>query len=130
MIFLFTSDQYEMLYIYFFSHYSPQKILLEHVSMHMIKRKCNMYMEDREWEAIKKSEDKGIMMGTTITIKLKGQSVFFFFIFYYPSVSCFLLKNISSFLFLLCCPPWLRSLERSPIQGWCCYCSTKRRRRT
>ena len=28
MIFLFTSDQYEMLYIYFFSHYSnppPQK---------------------------------------------------------------------------------------------------------
>ena len=57
-----------------------------------------MYME-----AIKQSEDKGIMMGTTITIKLKGQSViFFFFIFYYPSVSCFLLKNIfsfSSFLF-------------------------------
>ena len=40
MIFLFTSDQYEMLYIYFFSHYSPppkKKILLEHVSMHMIK---------------------------------------------------------------------------------------------
>ena len=37
-----------------------------------------MYMEDREWEAIKQSEDKGIMMGTTITIKLKGQSVFFF----------------------------------------------------
>ena len=29
------------------------------------------YMEDREWEAIKQSEDKGIM-------KLKGQSVFFF----------------------------------------------------
>ena len=29
-----------------------------------------MYMEDREWEAIKQSEDKGIMMGTTITIKL------------------------------------------------------------
>ena len=83
MIFLFTSDQYEMLYIYFFSHYSPhptpqKKILLEHVSMHMIKRKCNMYMEDREWEAIKQSEDKGIMMGTTITIKLKGQSVIFF----------------------------------------------------
>ena len=125
MIFLFTSDQYEMLYIYFFSHYSPQKILLEHVLMHMIKRKCNMYME-----AIKQSEDKGIMMGTTITIKLKGQSViFFFFIFYYPSVSCFLLKNIfsfSSFLSLLCCPPWLRSLERSPIQRWC---SNKRRRR-
>ena len=90
-----------------------------------------MYMEDREWEAIKQSEDKGIMMGTTITIKLKGQSVFFFFfIFYYPSVSCFLLKNISSFLSLLCSPPWLRSLERSPIQGWCCYCSTKRRRTT
>ena len=62
--------------------------------MHMIKRKCNMYME-----AIKQSEDKGIMMGTTITIKLKGQSViFFFFIFYYPSVSCFLLKNILVFL--------------------------------
>ena len=39
-----------------------------------------MYMEDREWEAIKQSEDKGIMMGTTITIKLKGQSVFFFFL--------------------------------------------------
>ena len=81
MIFLFTSDQYEMLYIYFFSHYSPlppKNILLKHVSMHMIKRKCNMYMEDREWEAIKQSEDKGIMMGTTITIKLKGQSVFFF----------------------------------------------------
>ena len=83
MIFLFTSDQYEMLYIYFFSHYSPppkKKILLEHVSMHMIKRKCNMYMEDREWEAIKQSEDKGIMMGTTITIKLtvKGQSVIYF----------------------------------------------------
>ena len=38
-----------------------------------------MYIEDREWEAIKQSEDKGIMMGTTITIKLKGQSVFFFF---------------------------------------------------
>ena len=57
-----------------------------------------MYMEDREWESIKQSEDKGIMMGTTITIKLKGQSViFFFFIFYYPSVSCFLLKNIFSF---------------------------------
>ena len=37
-----------------------------------------MYMEDREWEAIRQSEDKGIMMGTTITIKLKGQSVFFF----------------------------------------------------
>ena len=52
-----------------------------------------MYME-----AIKQSEDKGIMMGTTIIIKLKGQSViFFFFIFYYPSVSCFLLKNIFSF---------------------------------
>ena len=33
-----------------------------------------MYME-----AIKQSEDKGIMMGTTITIKLKGQSVIFFF---------------------------------------------------
>ena len=84
-----------------------------------------MYME-----AIKQSEDKGIMMGTTITIKLKGQSDnFFFFIFYYPSVSCFLLKNIfsfSSFLSLLCCPPWLRSLERSPIQRWC---SNKRRRR-
>ena len=32
-----------------------------------------MYME-----AIKQSEDKGIMMGTTITIKLKGQSVIFF----------------------------------------------------
>ena len=81
MIFLFTSDQYEMLYIYFFPHYSPEKkkkILLEHVSMHIIKRKCNMYMEDREWEAIKQSEDKGIMMGTTITIKLKGQSVIFF----------------------------------------------------
>ena len=84
MIFLFTSDQYEMLYIYFFSHYNPhppppkKKKLLEHVSMHMIKRKCNMYMEDREWEAIKQSEDKGIMMGTTITIKLKGQSVIFF----------------------------------------------------
>ena len=82
MIFLFTSDQYEMLYIYFFAHYSPppqkKKILLKHVSMHMIKRKCNMYIEDREWEAIKQSEDKGIMMGTTITIKLKGQSVFFF----------------------------------------------------
>ena len=125
MIFLFTSDQYEMLYIYIFSHYSPPKILLEHVSMHMIKRKCNMYME-----SIKQSEDKGIMMGTTITIKLKGQSVIiFFFIFYYPSVSCFLLKNIfsfSSFLSLLCCPPWLRSLERSPIQRWC---SNKRRRR-
>ena len=81
MIFLFTSDQYEMLYTYCFAHYSPppqKKILLEHVSMHMIKRKCNMYIEDREWEAIKQSEDKGIMMGTTITIKLKGQSVFFF----------------------------------------------------
>ena len=84
MIFLFTSDQYEMLYIYFFFSLQPppqkkkKKILLEHVSMHMIKRKCNMYMEDREWEAIKQSEDKGIMMGTTITIKLKGQSVFFF----------------------------------------------------
>ena len=39
-----------------------------------------MYMEDREWEAIKQSEDKGIMMGTTITIKLKGQSVIFFFL--------------------------------------------------
>ena len=89
MIFLFTSDQYEMLYIYFFSHYSPPKILLEHVSMNMIKRKRNMYME-----AIKQSEDKGIMMGTTITIKLKDQSViFFFFIFYYPLVSCFLLKK-------------------------------------
>ena len=37
-----------------------------------------MYMEDREWEAIKQSEDKGIMMGTTITIKLKGKSVNFF----------------------------------------------------
>ena len=37
-----------------------------------------MYMEDREWEAIKQSEDKGIMMGTTITIKLKGQSVIYF----------------------------------------------------
>ena len=37
-----------------------------------------MYIEDREWEAIKQSEDKEIMMGTTITIKLKGQSVFFF----------------------------------------------------
>ena len=34
-----------------------------------------MYME-----AIKQSEDKGIMMGTTITIKLKGQSVIFFFL--------------------------------------------------
>ena len=78
MIFLFTSDQFEMLYIYLFSHYSPKKILLEHVSMHMIKRKCNMYMEDREWEAVKQSEDKGIMMGTTITIKLKGQSVIYF----------------------------------------------------
>ena len=82
MIFLFTSDQYEMLYIYFFfltTAPPPQKkILLEHVSMHMIKRKCNMYMEDREWEAIKQSEDKGIMMGTTITIKLKGQSVIYF----------------------------------------------------
>ena len=81
MIFLFTSDQYEMLYIYFFFSLQPhppkKKILLEHVSMHMIKRKCNMYMEDREWETIKQSEDKGIMMGTTITIKLKGQSVFF-----------------------------------------------------
>ena len=32
-----------------------------------------MYME-----AIKQSEDKWIMMGTTITIKLKGQSVIFF----------------------------------------------------
>ena len=64
MIFLFTSDQYEMLYIYIFSHYSPppkkKKILLEHISMHMIKRKCNMYMEDREWEAIKQSDDKGM----------------------------------------------------------------------
>ena len=37
-----------------------------------------MYMEDRKWEAIKQSEDKGIMMGTTITIKLKGQSVIYF----------------------------------------------------
>ena len=55
MIFLFTSDQYEMLYIYFFFSLQPKKILLEHVSMHMIKRICrpNMYMEDREWEAIK-----------------------------------------------------------------------------
>ena len=88
MIFLLTSDQYEMLYIYFFSHYSPKKLLLEHVSMHMIKRKCNMYME-----AIKQSEDKGIMMGTTITIKLGSISNFFFFIFYYPLVSCFLLKK-------------------------------------
>ena len=64
-------------YIFFLTSYSPKKkkkILLEHVSMHMIKRKCNMYME-----AIKQSEDKGIMMGTTITIKLKGQSVIFFF---------------------------------------------------
>ena len=60
MIFLFTSDQYEMLYIYFFFSLQPPKILLEHVSMHMIKRKCNMYMEDREWEAIKQSEDKGM----------------------------------------------------------------------
>ena len=71
-----------MLFIYFFLTTAPpppkKKILLEHVSMHMIKRKCNMYMEDREWEAIKQSEDKGIMMGTTITIKLKGQSVIFF----------------------------------------------------
>ena len=75
MIFLFTSDQYEMLYIYFLFSLQPQKILLEHVSMHMIKRKCNMYME-----AIKQSEDKGIMMGTTITIKLKGQSVILFFL--------------------------------------------------
>ena len=37
-----------------------------------------MYMEDREWETIKQSKDKGIMMGTTITIKLKGQSVIYF----------------------------------------------------
>ena len=59
-------------YIFFLTT-APQKILLEHVSMHMIKRKCNMYME-----AIKQSEDKGIMMGTTITIKLKGQLVIFF----------------------------------------------------
>ena len=90
-----------------------------------------MYIEDREWEAIKQSEDKGIMMGTTITIKLKGQSVFFFLhLLLSFGFLLFLLKNISSFLSLLCCPPWLRSLERSPIQGWCCYCSTKRRRRT
>ena len=34
-----------------------------------------MYMEDREWEAIKQSEDKGNMMGT---IKLKGQPVIYF----------------------------------------------------
>ena len=71
-------------YIFFLSLQPPpptkkKKILLEHVSMHMIKRKCNMYMEDREWEAIKQSEDMGIMMGTTITIKLKGHSVIFFF---------------------------------------------------
>ena len=68
-------------YIFFLTTAPPphrKKKLLEHVSMYMIKRKYNMYMEDREWEAIKQSEDKGIMMGTTITIKLKGQSVFFF----------------------------------------------------
>ena len=40
MIFLFTSDQYEMLYIFFFFSPQPNKILLEHVSTHMIKRKC------------------------------------------------------------------------------------------
>ena len=63
-------------YIFFLTTAPPpqkkkkKKILLEHVSMHMIKKKSNMYMEDREWEAIKQSEDKGIMMGTTITIKL------------------------------------------------------------
>ena len=46
-------------YIFFLTTAPPpkKKILLEHVSMHMIKRKCNMYMEDREWEAIKQSED-------------------------------------------------------------------------
>ena len=60
MLFLFTSDQYEMLYIYFFSHYSQKQKYFLNVSIHMIKRKCNMYMEDREWEAIKQSEDKGM----------------------------------------------------------------------
>ena len=65
MIFLFNSDQYEMLYIYFFLTTAPQNILLEHVSMHMIKRKCNMYME-----AIKQSEDKGIMMGEIADTKV------------------------------------------------------------
>ena len=108
-------------YIFFFS-LQPKKILLEHVSMHMIKRKCRD-MEDREWEAIKQSEDTGMKeilgledygqkmtditkeylntiwikrklnkkgqknraenqntenLGTTITIKLKGQSVIYF----------------------------------------------------
>ena len=60
MIFLFTSDQYEMLYIFFFFSLQPpppqkkkKKKILERVSMHMIKRKCNIYMEDREWKAIK-----------------------------------------------------------------------------
>ena len=59
-----------------------------------------MYMEDREWEAIKQSEDKGIMMGTTITIKLKGQSVIFFFLHLLLSFGflLFIKKNIFNFL--------------------------------
>ena len=42
MIIMFTSDQYEMLYIayIFFFTTAKKKILLEHVSTHMIKRKC------------------------------------------------------------------------------------------
>ena len=38
MIFLFTSDQCKMLYIYLFFSPQPKKILLEHVSTHMIKK--------------------------------------------------------------------------------------------
>ena len=61
-----------------------------------------MYMEDSEWEAIKQSVDKGIMMGTTTTIKLKGQSViFFFFIFYYPKTFLVFLVFFLFYVFLL-----------------------------
>ena len=39
MTFLFTSDQYKMLYIHlFFLTTAKKKILLEHVSTHMIKK--------------------------------------------------------------------------------------------
>ena len=44
MITMFTSDQYEMLYIFFFSlqpkKKKKKKKLLEYVSTYMIKRKC------------------------------------------------------------------------------------------
>ena len=138
MIFLFTSDQYEMLYIYFFSHYSPpppqkKKKLLEHVSMHMIKRKCNMYMEDREWEAIKQNEDKGIIMGTTITIKLKGQSVIFFLHLLLSFGFLLFIKKtflvfLVFFLFYVVLLGYVHWRDRR-YKGGACYCSTKRRRR-